>query len=310
VLVTGFDPFVSSGAVPAGEVNPSGAAALALDNTQVREGRTTAAVEGVVLPVSFDDFRAGLVENMIRPLVASRGVDAIITVSLDASIAPTAPARIERFVVGVHEEHGANQPISAASPGGIGPAIIEAPAPVEDIARETAQRAGRGSAAIPRPDIGTAVTFRFPNAAVADRVSSAFGLLPQGQRDLDIADVGALQQIVRTMQRSANGTEISFQAAGQVFQATVLSGPGGNFLSNEVSFRTLRLLAEQHRQDLPSFHVHVQRPLEGGGQIPQDTGTPATRRARTSAIAAAMGVRNRLIATLQSMIRALVRRTP
>src|SRR5207249_7667931 len=73
VLVTGFDPFVGTGAVPPGVVNPTGAAALALDNTTVPVGQgVTAAVESVVLPVSFDDFRCGLVENIARPLVQSR----------------------------------------------------------------------------------------------------------------------------------------------------------------------------------------------------------------------------------------------
>jgi pyrrolidone-carboxylate peptidase len=310
-LVTGFDPFMGgTGPVPAGVINPSGAAALALDNTTVAAGPgVTAAVEGIVLPVSFDDFRRGMVENIVRPLVQSRDVDAILTVSLDESIASADPVRIERFVVGVHAERGQLGAIPAAPAGGLGPAIIETPAPVEDIARDTAQPARRGVPAVAQPTIGTDVTFRFPTAGMADRALTALGLSPGGRREATVSDPSALQQIIVTMQRATNGTDISFQAGGQTFQASVLSGPGGSFLSNEVSFRVLRLLREQQRLDLPSFHVHVPRATPNiGDRIPQDTSTRAARTVRQRAIAFAMGVRNRIVATLQSMIRAVATR--
>ena len=310
-LVTGFDPFTGgTGPVPPGVINPSGAAALALDNTTVAAGPgVTAAVEGIVLPVSFDDFRRGMVENIVQPLVQNRGVDAILTVSLDESIAPTDPVRIERFVVGVHAERGQLGAIPAAPAGGLGPAIIETPAPIEDIARDTAQPARRGAPAVAQPAIGTDVTFRFPTAGTADRALTALGLSPLGRREVTVSDPSAMQQIIVTMQRAANGTDISFQAGGQTFQASVLSGPGGSFLSNEVSFRVLRLLREQQRQDLPSFHVHVPRATPNiGDRIPQDTSTRAARTVRGQAVAFAMGARDRIVATLRSMIRAVATR--
>jgi hypothetical protein len=308
VLVTGFDPFTSRGPVPPGEVNPSGAAALAMDNTEVREGQKVAAVEGVVLPVDFEDFRTGMVETVVRPLVQSRGVDAVLTVSLDASIEPDEPVRIERFVVGVHERDRSVEPIAASSPAGLGPAIIGTNAPVEDIAAETARQGSRRAPAIPRPEIGDAVKFQFRTLAAAEQAATTLGLPRPIGRELTISNTSALREIVRTMRRAPDGLHILFQIGGRWFQAAVLSGPGGNFLSNEISYRVLRLLIEENRQDLPSFHVHVQRPLRGGGQIPPDTGTPAARHARRQAIAEAMGVRNRLITTLQRMIRAVIRR--
>jgi hypothetical protein len=126
-----------------------------------------------------------------------------------------------------------------------------------------------------------------------------------------IADVSALQQIMHTMERAPDGVGITFRAGGEgePFQAVVLSGPGGDFLSNEVSFRILRLLLEQQRQDIPSFHVHVPRALPNlGDRIPQDTSTRAARTARRRAITRAMNVRDQLIATLRSMIRAVATR--
>jgi Domain of unknown function (DUF4157) len=310
VLVTGFDPFLSTGAVPPGVINPSGAAALALDNTTVSAGSgVMAAVEGVVLPVSFGDFRRGMVENIVRPLVQNRDVDAILTVSLDESLAPTAPVRLERFVVGVHEESGQLGSVPAAQPGGLGPAIIETPAPIEDIARNTARPGRAGAPTIAQPTIGTDVTFRFPTSALADRALTALGFPPIGDREVTISDVSALQQIISTMQRAANGVDITFQIGGQSFQATVVDGPGGNFLSNEVSYRVLRWLLEQQRQDILSFHVHTARALPNvGDRIPQDTSTGAARATRRQAIRFALGVRDRLIATLQSMIRVIATR--
>ena len=309
VLVTGFDPFVGTGPVPAGVVNPSGAAALALDNTTVNAGQgARAAVEGVVLPVNFADFRRGMVEDIIRPLVQNRGVDAVLTVSLDELIAPSDPVRLERFVVGVHRE-GQLDPVPAAPPGGIGPAIIETQAPLGAIAQETALSPRRGRPGILQPTVGTDVTLRFPTTTIADQALSALGLPPAGIRDATIGDVSALQQIIATMQRASNGIDISFRAGGQSFQAAVVSGPGGNFLSNEVSFRVLRLLGEQKRPDIPSFHVHVPRSLPNvGDRIPQDTSTRAARSARQRAIRFATRTRDRIIATLRRMIQAVARR--
>jgi hypothetical protein len=304
VLVTGFDPFVSgTGPVPAGTVNPSGEAALALDNTTLNVGQKRAAVEGVVLPVSFAEFRTGLVENIVRPLVQSRGVDAVLTVSLDASIAPADPVRIERYVVGVHQEGGAIGAIPAASSAGLGPALIEVPSPVEKIAQETARPATRQAPAIPQPTIGTDVTFQFASVAAANSALTALGQKTSSESQVTISDVTALKQIISTMQRDVTGTDISFEAGGNKFRASVLSGPGGNFLSNEVSFRVLRLLGEQNRLDLPSFHVHVQRALQSGGTIPQAPGA-----ARRQAVSEARGVRDRLVETLKRMISAVVRR--
>ena len=249
ILVTGFDPFSDGGPVPPGTVNPSGAAALAMDNTKVQSGRVAAAVEGVVLPVSFQDFRAGMVERIVRPLVQSRQVDAVLTVSQDANIPTTGPLEIERYVVGVHNETGAPTAIPTATPGGLGPAVIEAQAPVEQIAAET-ELAPRGrNPGIEQPTIGMGITFRFETAEQASRTRSALKLPAGIGPEVTISDRLALERIINSMQRQPNGIDISFRIGGQVFTATVLEGPGGDFLSNEVSYRVLRLLGEEQRPE-------------------------------------------------------------
>jgi pyrrolidone-carboxylate peptidase len=314
VLVTGFDPFRSIGRpVPAGTVNPSGDAALALDGSTVNAGnKVAAAVESVVLPVDFGAFRSGMVERIVRPLVQSRGVDAVLTVSLDESIDPADPVRLERFVVGVHNEHtqgSSTEAIPSVAGGPLGPAIIETPTPVDQIAQDTARAASRGTAAIPQPTVGTDVTLRFASAAVADRALRALSLTPSGSAEVTIADVRALQTIVSSMRRRPNGVDIDFTVGSATFRAGVVSGPGGDFLSNEVSYRVLRLLAEEGRTDLPSFHTHVPRALANMGDvIPQDTSTRGAVRLRQQAIATAAAARARLVDTLQNMIRAVARR--
>jgi pyrrolidone-carboxylate peptidase len=307
VLVTGFDPFEREGVLPAkGTINPSAAAALELDGTVVKNGNVAAAVEGVVLPVDFKAFEKGLVESIAKPLLASRGVDAILTVSLDPNLSTAEPVRLERFVVGVHERNikgkGTIEAIPASPGGSPGPAIIETPVPLESVARDTEQKASKTENAIQRPTIGTDVTFRFESPRKAKKALEALGLPAQnaGSRDVTLSDPAALRKIVGTMMRMSDGRDIEFRAGGQSFRATVVEGPGGNFLSNEASFRMLRLLAETGRSDVASFHTHV--PPGASDKIPQDTSTPAARTKRAAAVKEAMGNRATLLATLRRMI--------
>jgi hypothetical protein len=232
----------------------------------------------------------------------------VITVSEDPSIAPGGAVRLERYAVGVHQlNNGVLERIPAVTGGSGGPAIIETPAPLPDIARETARPARPGVSAIPQPAIGQDITFIFANAATADRALAALGLPAQGRATVSIDDPAALRRIISSMQAVPGGTQIRFQAGGQSFQASVASGPGGNFLSNEVSFRVLRQLGAGAGTTGPtSFHVHTQRGTTAVGDvIPGDVSTPAARAARREALDVATGVRGTLIATLRRIIAAV-----
>jgi pyrrolidone-carboxylate peptidase len=78
ILISGFDPFALQSSIATG--NPSGAAVLALDGrTLTGEGRS-ASVQGVIFPVRFADFNAGMVESFFRPFLKS--VDMIMTISM------------------------------------------------------------------------------------------------------------------------------------------------------------------------------------------------------------------------------------
>lgn len=296
VLLTAFDPFnVTTGGAPrSGEWNPSEAAVIDLDRSTVPAGTgRQAAVEGVVLPVDFTAFSSGMVESLVRAHVGvgAQSAESIITISEDPNIPAGSPVRLERFAVGVHDQAGTLQAVPPDTAGGgpTGAAIIEATAPVTAV-----------SAAAPT-DIGNDITFQFSSIQVANNALTALGLTANATSStVAIDDISAIRSIVASMTRAANGTDIIFTAGGNTFTATVVSGPGGNFLSNEVSFRVLRqLAAATATAGIPSMHVHTQT----GSIIP--TGT-----ARGAALAAANTVKTALIATLIRIIAAVAARVP
>jgi hypothetical protein len=313
---------------PADRWNPSGAAVLALDRRPpIRVDQTvTADVEGMVLPVSFSEFtstqsREGIVERLVRPHAAS--VDAVITVSM-AGMAADEPVRLEQFAVGTHDliplrthelmpiETPTRQGPSAIPPATgatRGQAIIESRADVERIKRESEVRPRSGGASIiPRPHVGTEITFLFDDRGRATSALAALNATASmrdrsdGKVEVTIEDVAVLRTIASTMRAGPDNIRFAFDAGGQTFSAVVLSGPGGDFLSNEISYRVLRLL-EQSGSSAVSFHVHTQR----GGLIPEETDTPSRRRERNHALAAARRLLTRLIATLDQIIKSVAR---
>jgi len=296
IMLTAFDPFnVNTGGTPrSGEWNPSGAAVIDLDRSTVPAGSTRqAAVEGVVLPVDFSAFNAGMVENLVRAHVGAgaQSAESIITISEDPNIPAGSPVRLERFAVGVRDQAGSIQPVPADTAGGgrPGAAIIEATAPVTAIS------------AAASTDIGDDIDFKFVSVPAANNALAALGLPANATTPLvKLTDVAAIRQIVASMTRAANGTDISFIAGGNTFTAAVVSGPGGNFLSNEISFRVLRQLASATATaGIPSMHVHTQT----GSIIPTGTG-------RSAALAAANTVKTTLITTLRRIIAAVAARVP
>ena len=80
----------------------------------------------------------------------------------------------------------------------------------------------------------------------------------------------------------------------------MLSGPGGDFLSNEVSYRVLRLLAETKSAKKPiSFHTHTEK----GNLIPQKNTTKDEKKDLAEANKTGKTIRDRLIARLTKAIR-------
>ena len=318
VLLTGFDPFSSSGDLSKpvkGTWNPSGAAMLALDNRSVpakgsQGGAGVAKMQTVILPVDYDEFQAGG-KGLVESIVAEKApdLDAAITVSMGGDIAPGQPVRLERFVVGTHEVPRPDkqgvvrpslEPIPAAGGGTAGDAIMESNAPLDQIAQATEHRSKDADKDVQKPVIGTEITLQFVDAATAKAGEPVLGTFAPPNQVL-VSNASTIEQIMQSMTRQASGTDIKFHVGGKDFTAKVVSGPGGNFLSNEVSYRMLRKLQQSKpAQDPLSFHVHH----EQVGPIPQDTSTPEAAQQRKDELKKAGGVLNRLIETLKRIVAA------
>lgn len=301
-LLTGFDPFTGREVKPArGEWNPSGAAVLALDGQTVNaEAGVVAAVEGVVLPVSFEEFGEGLVERIISPQMSQ--LDAVLTVSLDSGIDPAGPVRLERYAVGVHKLNNGQLERIPAAPGGTeGPRIIEAPAPLETIATETEQKSG-STVTVKKPTFGNDIELQFHNAADANQARAELKMPASSSNHLVIDDQATVRQIISTA-TVALTSAIHFQVVpkGKIYEADLLRGPGGDFLSNEVSYRAQRLRGERKSPRNPvSFHTHV----PGTGELlPED---PSTKEGK-AILARAKELKDRIIKTLRSMVAAVAR---
>jgi pyrrolidone-carboxylate peptidase len=314
ILLTGFDPFAGEGVRPGREQwNTSGAAAMALDGERIPAGGNVfALVESVVLPVDYNRFALGMVENIARPLLPT--LDAVVTVSMDSTL--SGRAAIERYATNFHRvEHP--QPGSGSTPavqtgpiplppvtGGPstvpGPPILRAWQAVDQLTGPT--QTGEMGAFV-RSDL----TLRFSSPSLAQAAVQDMGLsatqFNQAGRDVEFLDPTVIQRLLGVPQppsgQPANRLHWpAFRNPNASFDADVVNGPGGSFLSNEVSYRMLRLIRQQ-TSGAASFHVHT----------PNAPDVPVADRAnrRSPLLQAAMGVRSSVIAGLRRILAQVAR---
>ncbi len=317
VLVTGFDPFAAN-PPPAGDWNPAGATAMALDNTEIRLGsHNKADIESVVYPVSFAQFNQGIVERIVR----SSNADAILTVSLAPGLASTAPVQIEQFTVGMHDlirlqphrlfpsEPANPQNTSTISErrgiAGSSGAIIETAADLAGIAADTEHTNRRGKVITQRPSIASDITFRLSSQQNAQQFVTALGLTQTvtGPR-ITITNAQAIQTIINNSVRISDlrghTADIRITLNSRPFRATIIEGPGGSFLSNEVAYRTQQQLQQQGSSAV-SFHTHVPPAESIATSIPAS----GSRRTRVNALRSARTSIRRLVTTMKRLIKAV-----
>jgi len=78
ILITGFDPFFLDKNID--QSNPSGVAALALDDLVINFEGESAEIEALIVPVRFADFDQGMIEELLAPYYGQ--VDMIVTISM------------------------------------------------------------------------------------------------------------------------------------------------------------------------------------------------------------------------------------
>ncbi|HEV8239262.1 MAG TPA: DUF4157 domain-containing protein [Thermoanaerobaculia bacterium] len=226
ILISGFDPF-QLGPDPS-RGNPSGAAVLALDGTQVKNGSVTGDVEGVVFPVRFADFDAGVVEGFFGPWLSTpNAVDMVMTISQGGDA-----TEVERFAGRGRSTPASDNlgvltggtPTAPVEPGGLRPG---GPEFLTSGLEETPPGGGLSPADRIRGELGRSAPLSG---------ETEFTQLPA-------APAGATQPTPG---------------------ARAVEGSGGGYLSNEIFYRT-SLLRRQNKSTIPLGHLHVRalRPETG-----------------------------------------------
>jgi subtilisin family serine protease len=238
ILVTGFDPFsfpsasslrdATSGAAARAardaRTNLSASLALALDGATVPVAGGTARIRSVVLPVRFAFFDAGHVERLLRALLASPAApDAILTLSLDPGT--TTSVFIEHWAARARGTHLADNAELQADPAA-------------------------SSEVMDPPSVGAGPQFlasTLPPSVAATGTSGA--LVPRTSGTTTITP--SVRSSFRTDARAEPSS--STVDATRLTGERAIAGSGGNFLSNEIFYRT-RLLAGT---TVRGGHVHV-----------------------------------------------------
>jgi len=80
ILITGFDPFLLDRNIK--QSNPSGVAALRLNNTIIESGDKTIEIQAAMFPVRYQDFDQGIVEKVVEPFLENNSIDMLATISM------------------------------------------------------------------------------------------------------------------------------------------------------------------------------------------------------------------------------------
>lgn len=221
ILITGFDPFFLDRNID--QSNPSGAVALAFDNMVIESHGVTAEIESLILPVRFEDFDKGIVEQLLSSYFQEKNsqeknsqegkVAMVITISMGRD-----DFDIERFP-GLRRSakapDNANVYTGADAENPLIPLLNDEP--------------------LKGPEF---LQFSLPVKAMT-----------KAKGDFKVID----NHKVTTMQQSFSPNSLE-QLSGQI----AVSGSGGGYLSNEVSYRSL-LLRDSYNPTLPVGHIHLPR---------------------------------------------------
>lgn len=226
ILVTGFDPFLLDKHID--QSNPSGIVALNLDGQTLTYGQASAEIQTVIFPVRFEDFDAGEVEQLIEPLLKTRQVDMIVTVSMGRT-----DFDLEHFP-GRRRSSGSPDNLNVYSGGDetkpkiplLNGAVIEGPEFLE---------------------------FSLPYRAMQQVILDA-------KQDANKQPGEVTYPYLINDNRTITTLDGTFEAKtlAELKGATAVRGSGGGYLSNEISYRSVRL-AHKYQPLIPTGHIHTPR---------------------------------------------------
>lgn len=216
ILLTGFDPFLLDRNI--NQSNPSGVAALKLDGQVITYQGITAEINTVMIPVRYQDFDEGMIENLLAPYYALNNVDMIVTVSMGRK-----EFDLERFP-GKRRSVTAPDNLNVLSGGSkqnpVIPTLHDKPLPGEEF-----------------------VLFSLPVAK-----------MQQVQGPYKVID----NHKVTSIGKSLKPIVIEPQILSELTDHIAVSGSGGGYLSNEISYRSIRL-KDQLNSTIPTGHIHTPR---------------------------------------------------
>ena len=212
ILLTGFDPFFLDRHID--QSNPSGVVALSLDDIVVSIEGQTAEIEVLMIPVRFADFDQGMIEELLKPYIANKSVDMVLTVSMGR----------ENFDL---ERYPALRR-SAKAPDNLN--VLTGASQENPLVPLYKDKALNG------PEF---VEFSLPITTMLN-----------GEGKYKINDN---RKVSTLTQDGFNG-----QSLVALNKQTSVSGSGGGYLSNEISYRSI-LLRDQFNLTLPVGHIHTPR---------------------------------------------------
>ena len=226
ILVTGFDPFLLDKHID--QSNPSGIVALNLDGQTLTYGQASAEIQTVIFPVRFEDFDAGEVEQLIEPLLKTRQVDMIVTVSMGRT--------------DFDLEHFPGRRRSSGSPDNLN---------VYSGGDETKPKIPLlNGAVIDGPEF---LEFSLPYRAMQRVILDA-------KQDANKQQGEVTYPYLINDNRTITTLDGTFEAKtlAELKGATAVRGRGGGYLSNEISYRNVRL-AHKYQPLIPTGHIHTPR---------------------------------------------------
>jgi pyrrolidone-carboxylate peptidase len=198
--------------------NPSGIAALKLDGQVITYKGITAEINTVMIPVRYKDFDEGLIESLLAPYYALNNVDMIVTVSMGRK-----EFDLERFP-GKRRSVTAPDNLNILSGG-----TKEAP-----------------------------IISKLHNKPLPGEEFVLFSL-PIKQMQLAKGPYKVIDNHkVTSIDESLKPKDIEPHTLSQLNGHIAVNGSGGGYLSNEISYRSIRL-RDQLNSNIPTGHIHTPR---------------------------------------------------
>lgn len=198
--------------------NPSGIAALLLDGMVITHNGVTAEINTVMIPVRYKDFDDGIIESLLAPYYALNNVDMVVTVSMGRK-----EFDLERF------------PGKRRS--------VTAPDNLNVLSGGTRDK----------PIISKLHNRELPGEEFVE-FSLPIEQMQKAQGPYEIIDNHKITSIGKV----GKSVDAKPHTLAQLNGHVAVNGSGGGYLSNEISYRSIRL-RDQLESTIPTGHIHTPR---------------------------------------------------